>query len=303
MIRLVIRGGLGNQMFQYAVALALAKKQGKQLLIDTVFLEEKLPFLKNRTYRKYGLGVFLLDPDSKLSVLSQAARRFSIPYLWLSLNACLLTFSRILGLRMIRQHGDDFDPSLTSQKGDLLLFGYWTSETYFKQIQSAVRSSFTFRRPLDGEAADVARQISDCNSVSVHVRRGDYVSLKAVQQYMAQTSLSFYADAIQRIRELSGNAGGDALTAFVFSDDVAWCQQNLSLGIPTVYVSDRISGPDGSDHMRLMSLCRNNIIANSTFSWWGAWLNENPEKIVIAPKQWLLAGNDDHIVPAEWIRL
>jgi hypothetical protein len=210
----------------------------------------------------------------------------------------------MLGIqKVIRQRDVGFDPAIFEHRGDLILFGYWMSERYFADVELELRNAFRFRDPLEGEAKEVGHQIKMSNSISLHVRRGDYVSLKAVKNSMGKTDLSYYERAVCHLKEHSEKKGEDAPTVFVFSDDIEWCKKTLRLPLATVYIDRSSEGPRASYHLQLMSMCRNNIIANSTFSWWGAWLNENPHKIVIAPKRWFAQEVNEDIVPVRWMRM
>jgi hypothetical protein len=137
------------------------------------------------------------------------------------------------------------------------------------------------------------------SAVSIHVRRGDYVSDAGTNRFHGTCSVDYYHDAVDRI---SGFA--PASHFFVFSDGIDWAKENLRLRQPVTYV-DFNDGEKNYEDLRLMSLCKHHIIANSSFSWWGAWLNPNPDKIVIAPKKWFNdpSINTDDLIPNSWLRL
>jgi Glycosyl transferase family 11 len=299
MVTVFLRGGLGNQMFQYAAGLALAKKNNTELVLDTVFLNDRIP-RRNFTYRTYDLDIFMIAP--RFTMLSKCSRSVPVPGMWLGMDLAAMKISALFGISHIAEEKKEFafDPELLEEKGDVILWGRWQNERYFKDHEGAVRAAFTFRDPLDGEAEVLARDIRSSNSVSVHVRRGDFVAFKNVAKMMGATDLSYYARAAAHI---AGHM--DTPKFFVFSDDVDWCRDNLTLPFPTVYVPASAEGSKAAFHLRLMSLCKHNIVANSTFSWWGAWLNQNPNKIVIAPKKWYADGRDERneIMPEGWIKL
>jgi hypothetical protein len=299
MVTLLLRGGLGNQMFQFATGLCLAKKNNTELRLDPLFLREYLPGRKQRTDRDFGLDMFHLDSTVRFTKLSRLAEKLPIPGLWLALDFAAIWMRNTFGRqKLIRQDGHDFDSSLLDRRGNLLLFGYWQSEAYFGEVSASVREAFRFRWPLYGEATQLREQITSTCSISLHVRRGDYVELN-----MVNNDLSYYDRATAYLAERIESRGEANPIIFVFSDDIAWCRQNLQLSLPTVYVNDSSAGPRASSHLHLMSLCRHNIIANSTFSWWAAWLNSTPGKIVIAPKQWYSGRASETLVPNEWILL
>ena len=185
------------------------------------------------------------------------------------------------------------------QEGNVYLEGFWHSEKYFKDIENVIRQEFTIRDEPDALNKEMANKIMACEPVSIHIRRGDYVSDKKTNEFHGTCSLEYYNDAIGIItKEIK------APHFFVFSDDPVWVQDNLKLKFSTTYLV--YNGAEKAyEDLRLMSLCKHHIIANSSFSWWGAWLSGNPYKIVIAPKKWF---NDETIdtsdlIPDEWFRI
>jgi hypothetical protein len=297
MVMVFLRGGLGNQMFQYALGLELAKKNNTELLLDTAHLRDRIP-RKNFTYRNYDLDIFTLD--AKFTGISKAANAVPVPGLWLGLDVAATALGELVGMhKVVREKDYQFDPSALSARGNIFLYGRWQSEKYFIEAESDVRAAFRFRHALEGEAASLAAFIKEKNSASLHVRRGDYVSFKNVQNLMGDTNMAYYNKAAAYVAERVKD-----VHFFVFSDDIEWCKKNIALDIPVTYVSAASEGPKASFHLELMSLCKHNIITNSTFSWWAAWLNANKEKMVIAPKHWLADPSiKEDIVPESWIRI
>lgn len=299
MVTVFLRGGLGNQMFQYATGLAVAEKKGTDLLLDTVFLNDRFP-RKNFTYRTYDLDIFTAEP--KLTALSHISSAIPIPGVWLGIDLVLMKAKSATGVRRIvkEQREFVFDQRVFAAKGDVVLWGRWQNEKYFSDIERDIRAAFAFRNPLSGEAAKIAEDIRSSDSVSMHVRRGDFVALKNVAQMMGETNLSYYEQATKYVA-----ARVSKPKLFVFSDDIEWCRENIKLPVPTVFVPASAEGPKAAFHLELMSLCKHNIIANSTFSWWGAWLNTNTQKIVVAPQRWYADGRDgkNEIMPEEWIKM
>ena len=178
------------------------------------------------------------------------------------------------------------------------IYDFYQSETYFKDIESDIRKEFTLKVPLGHAAQAHLNEISSTtNSTSLHVRRGDYVSDEKTNVHHGACDLTYYAKAIEYIKEEV-----ESPTFYIFSDDIEWVKENLKLE-NGVYVSN----PEIRDYeeLILMSKCSHNIIANSSFSWWGAWLNSNQKKIVIAPKQWTTRKSSDDlkILPKEWVQL
>ena len=299
MVTVFLRGGLGNQMFQYAAGLGIAKRNNTGVLLDDVFINDRFP-RRNFAYRTYDLDMFTLK--SRFTALSKCSAGVPIPGVWLGLDLGLIGIRNALGIRrMVKEKKEfAFDPAVYGEKENILLWGRWQNEKYFADIAGDVRAAFTFREPLTGEAAAIAESIRSSDSVSVHVRRGDFVAFENVAKMMGATDLSYYERAAASI---AGHVHAPKL--FVFSDDIDWCMDNLKLPFPTVYVPASAEGPKAAFHLQLMSLCKHNIVANSTFSWWGAWLNANPEKIVIAPRKWYADGRDENneIMPEGWIKI
>ncbi len=296
MITVFLRGGLGNQMFQYALGLNLAKKNKTGLVIDTTFLNDRFP-RKQFTRRTYDLGVF--DAAPRLTALSKVSDAVLVPGVWLGLDLALIAAKKGLGIqRLIKEKNDSmFDPDVLRAPANSVLWGYWQNEKYFAEIGDDVRAAFRFKNPLIGDAAALAEKIRSCNSVSLHVRRGDYLLPKYVKEYGAM-DVSYYDRAVRYIAERVPDT-----RVFVFSDDPGWVAKNLKLTVPAIYLDYATAGPKNSFHLELMSFCRHNIIMNSSFSWWGAWLNRNPGKIVVAPKQWHADVLSDDVAPASWVRM
>jgi hypothetical protein len=303
MVTVLLRGGLGNQMFQYALGVALAQANGTAVKLDAVYLQDRLPRRKY-TYRNFDLDIFTMNGTPCLTNLSQAAQRVPVPGFWLGIDFMRMGTRVLVGAeKVIREKSHAFDPGILEERGDLFLVGYWQSEKYFADAGEELRKAFRFKHPLEGEAKEISRQIRSSNSTSLHIRRGDYAALKHVEYVMGQTNLSYYKKAAGFMNEHSKRVGIEVPTFFVFSDDIEWCKERLNLAFPTVYLDQSSAGPKASHHLQLMSLCRNNIIANSTFSWWGAWLNANPEKIVIAPERWFANKANEDMMPQHWIRM
>ena len=299
MVTVFLRGGLGNQMFQYATGLSLAKKQETEVVFDTVFLNDRFP-RKDFAYRTYDLDIFTLDQH--FTSLSKISAKFPIPGVWLGLDLSLSKVWDILGTQKILREKDDylFDVSILEAGPDVLLWGRWQNEKYFKDIESDVRAAFRFRNPLNAEAVAIAKEIEATNSVSLHIRRGDYAAFKTTQKLWGGTDLDYYHRAAKHIA-----AQIEHPQFYIFSDDIAWSRENLKLEYPMTFVPASAAGAKGECHLELMSLCKYHIITNSTFSWWGAWLDPRPDKTVIAPKQWQASPKvmSTELVPADWILL
>jgi len=175
---------------------------------------------------------------------------------------------------------------------------YYQNEKYFKNIENIIREEFNLKNPLIDVSKKWEEDIkSSPISVSIHIRRGDYVNNPKTNKYHGICGIEYYKKAINLLE----NKIGKNFEIFIFSDDIKWTKNNLSFNQQMNFVSS----PEIPDYeeMYLMSLCKHNIIANSTFSWWGAWLNKNPNKIVIGPEQWFNKKTIKNIMPSKWIKI
>ncbi len=274
-----LHGRLGNQMFQYAAARALAERLDTRVVLD------------DRTALHKGDGTLLrvFDlPDLATAPLPPAKHQRALAYLtW-----------RALGLRprIRREKGLRYNPDFANWTDDSYLHGYWQSEQYFADIADTLRSAFVFRTPMSARNAEMAARIASGPSVALHVRRGDYVAVNT----MALCDQAYYDAALAAIRK---RMDADP-TVYVFSDDPDWAKANLPLPFDKVVVD--FNGPDADyEDLRLMTLCQHNIIANSSFSWWAAWLGETPDSIVAGPARWFADASmrNPDILPARWISI
>lgn len=284
MIAVRIRGGLGNQLFQYACGRAQALRLGTELALDLRDWNSPRPF-------DFGLRHFdiqVVDPVGLPMARGDG--------LWRTL-AKAFSASR---MGSFREKGMAYDPRIREVRDHTLLKGYWQSEKYFADKTDQIRRDLRIVTPPGPETARLMDEIAEAPAVSLHVRRGDYVTNTKYNAAHGTTGLEFYTQAMERIAEATGTEP----VVYAFSDDADWVRDNLALPFEMRVVSHN-DGATAHDDLRLMSACRHHVIANSTFSWWGAWLNPSPEKIVIAPKRWYadpLKVNPD-ITPDSWIRL
>jgi hypothetical protein len=284
-----LQGGLGNQMFQYAAGKRLAMRRNAELKADGTLYETEQ---NNMTPRSFELSCF--DMDVQFAQEREIQRFKKEPNLMYRIRRRLGMTPRSL---IFTEKQFSFDPAVLELPDDMYIQGYWVSEKYFKDIEETIRKDFTFSEPLEGKNKEIAGRIGKVNSVSIHVRRGDYVASKKTNSFHGTCDISYYEKAIEYIAKRV-----DDPHFFVFSDDIEWVKENLSIPYTTEYI-DWNTGKESYRDMQLMSLCKHNIIANSTFSWWGAWLNANEGKIVVAPKRWFKAQevNTDDLFPKEWV--
>ena len=285
MIIIKLEGGLGNQMFQYALGRNLSLIHDTPFKVDVSYLEKE-----NQSGRT-------LRIDNFKTLLNKAAEDEISSYRS-TIQKILDRLRPISKRKKILELSPEFDPRVL-KRADGYFVGHWNNERYFKSSEDAVRKDFELKQPLGTLAQQVAEEIlSEPESVSVHIRRGDYVSIPKIAAVHRTLPLSYYQEACGKILEKKPNA-----VFFVSSDDIIWAKDNFPKEFRTVFVSS----PEIPDYeeMTLISQCKHQIIANSTFSWWGAWLNQNPEKIVIAPKQWFTDPNRKigGLIPKSWIQI
>jgi hypothetical protein len=275
MIVVRISSGLGNQMFQYALCRVFMEK-GIQVKADTSSFEKK------NERRRYELDKIF---GIKMPVASAAEKGM--------MNAISKVAYKVSGIPYKEQHTEFgmYNKSIPEKKNGYIN-GYWQSEKYFWHIREKIRQAFQFPPAVDEQNIRLLEQIRLSNAVSMHVRRTDYIN---GLNWGLQPG--YYHNAIELLKSRVDNP-----QFFIFSDDIPWARQNFK-GDNFFFV-DFNSGENSFRDMQLMSACDHHIIANSTFSWWGAWLNPSPGKIVVAPDVWLphINGTRD-IIPAGWIQL
>lgn len=269
-----LNGGLGNQMFQYAFALSLKEKTDAQILFDFSYFDEIVKD-ENVVIRPFELSVF--NTDCKKASKEDLAK---------------IEYSKPLKNIVTQKSAYKFDKKLFSP--DKYYYnGYFQNEKYFNDVRENLLKAFSLKEPIDAKNQTVLDSILQTNSVSIHVRRGDYVTLESANKFHGTCSLKYYGKAIKHIAKKVKN-----LHFFLFSDDIEWVIENLKIEYPFTAVD--FNQDKGWLDLNLMKHCKCNILANSSFSWWGAWLNENPNKIIVAPKHWIAGHEKCDIVPRGW---
>lgn len=287
-----ILGGLGNQMFQYAAARALAHANGLEFRLDLSGFANYPLHCGFELARVFDCQAREVKPDEFHKVLGWRAHPLARRVLRHP------RFGWLRGAHYIVEPHFHYWPDLRHVPADCYLTGYWQSEKYFLEASRLIRADFTFQLPLENRNAALAEQIDRTNSVSLHIRRGDYVKDPKTAATHGVCSPDYYRAAIQYIATHI-----EQPHFFVFSDDPAWVRENFRIDFPCSYV-DHNKGTESYNDMRLMSLCRHHIIANSSFSWWGAWLNPDAGKLVIAPRKWFANANDvSDLFPEGWVTL
>lgn len=285
MIIVKLKGGLGNQMFQYSLARSVSEEKKLLFKID-------IRWFDNQRLRSYGLDKFnIID-----NIASEEDIKKIIP-----INRFFLYFFKKRELlinwnkrRFIEQLEWSYNPEIMNTGDNVYFDGYWQSEKYFKNISEIIINEFSLKNDFQINSKDYLNIINGSNSVSIHVRRGDYLTTPNI----LNLDLNYYKKAISIVNKKINNP-----KFFLFSDDLNWCKGVFKfLGSDVNFVQ----GFDDFESLGLMKACKHNIIANSSFSWWGAWLNRNTEKIVIAPDKWGYYERQGRkpkkdMIPEEWI--
>lgn len=278
-----LRGGLGNQMFQLAAGLSFSNFN----LIKYIFLDTSLINLnkKNETKRKYELGIFNLK---LCNILVFKINRYIIEFIYVMLKK--ISLIKTINNKNFKNNNKYLF---------YVLDDYFQNEEFFLCNLSQIKNIFNLNHLVEKFSnlnSLLLQKILLSNSVSIHVRRGDYLNSKNINIH-GICNLEYYKEAINYINKYQNE-----ITYFIFSDDSEWCKDNF-----TFLNSNKLNFVTKNEtniDLFLMSNCKHNIIANSTFSWWAAWLNTNPNKIVIAPKIWFVGNSfENEIVPKRWIKI
>jgi hypothetical protein len=293
MVIVKLMGGLGNQLFQYAAGRRLALARRVALKLDAREFDRP----EGPTYR---LGYFrikagLATVPEILRVVGWSGPR--IRRAAFRLAQSFLPYYRRAVVWEQRRAG--FHPRVLCAPGNAYLIGSWQDERYFADFADVIRDELVVKSEPDGRNRELADRIAGTESVCLHVRRGDYVTDPWAFRTLGVCGMDYYARCIARVAEQCHEPH-----FFVFSDEPEWARANLPLDRPATIVDH--NGPERDyEDLRLMSMCRHFISANSTFSWWAAWLSRNPGKLVLAPKRWAVANdlNREGLVPAAWHRM
>ncbi|NDW09799.1 alpha-1,2-fucosyltransferase [Dysgonomonas sp. 520] len=284
-----LQGGLGNQMFQYAVVRALETKKNKNVYLDLVFLETHNKSEEHFSARKYELNIF---KNIRATHLSNSCRT-----IFLSTNLFIRIIRRLLNIRAIKQTNDHY-VNLPDNR-NIYLDGYFQSEKYFRNIRKDLLKDFEFIAFDDEKNRIIYDKIANSNSVSIHVRRGDYVSSSQIGNKHGVLPVAYYKQAIDL---LSKKIEKEDIDYYIFSDDPAYIKTHFEF-VPNCVIIDVNKGDDSWKDLCLMTACKYHIIANSSFSWWGAWLSQR-EGITIAPSRWfndeVVSYNIHDFIPDSW---
>jgi hypothetical protein len=282
-----IEGGLGNQLFQYAAARSLADRLECELALDLRGLQEN------------GDRGYMLDRFAIRATVATTDELRNLPT-WRSSRMGRLRsrasqrFTSLLSFPVFWPESFAYDARFERIPRPVYLVGYWQSEKYFAWNRGRLLSDFSSVQPI--EESTLLKVIRNTTSVALHIRRGDYVTNPQAAKFHGLCDLSYYQAAIDglvtRFPELQ---------VFAFSDDPGWVRRNLRLNVP-LQVMDACSAYDAHIDLELMSNCRHHVIANSSFSWWGAWRAVSSDQVVYAPRRWFDDANTDtsDVIPARW---
>jgi hypothetical protein len=285
MIVVKLQGGLGNQMFQYAAGRALSIKYNVPLFLDHSFIERNESSYGRFVTRKYALGIFNIS-----------AARFSNEIINHYFDSGIDK-----EVYFYPERPGSYDPMFRKIEPAVYLDGFWQSHRYFVAAKRLIKLDFSVKEcEVIKLNKQLIEQLVTVNSVGIHVRRSDYIPPPGVIQLYSTCAIEYYKEAINMLLKWIPDA-----KFFVFSDDIKWAEENLKFS----NISIRFIHNTNADWLDLyfLSICKHNIIANSTFSWWAAWLNSNKNKKVIAPNQWFsiepVAFKIDDLYPEEWIKI
>jgi len=292
MIIVKIMEGLGNQLFQYAFGRAIAYHRNVSLKFD-------LSFYKNYHSREYLLGHFNISvpeaSDAEIDYVKYGKDDYLRPFRIIIQKFLPYYLRRIV----VEKIGIGYDHNMLKAQNNAYYVGYWSAYyKLFKDISHLLEREITLSHTMDINIQNYLNKIKDKQSVSIHFRRGDYLKNENLKFFGVQP-IEYYYNAVNYINSKISNP-----YFFIFSDDINWVQEYFQLDSPHEFISQNNESQAFYD-LILMSECKNHIIANSSFSWWGAWLNKNHNKIVIAPQKWYANNmiNANHFIPENWIRI
>lgn len=282
MIITEINGGLGNQLFQYAAGLSLAEKHQTQLKINVDFKQAD-------TSRTLGLSHFNIFLDT--ATPEEIKHYYPTSLLFRK----ILSYLPLALQKFYKERQFSYQPDFEKLGPNVYLKGYWQSERYFSKIEKNIKAAFTLNPQYFEDAKALIDELSNSESVSIHVRKGDYL-VQPYLDYYEQLDSDYYQRAISKLKTYNQN-----IKLYVFTDDAHWVKQHLVLDTPYTIVSGTLTKSMYED-FEAMKSCKYHVIANSSFSWWTAWLSARQDKKVIAPKYWFNDGPKDteDLIPKTW---
>jgi hypothetical protein len=288
-----LQGGLGNQLFQYAIARALSEQYQVGIALDRSWFDTQHEGATPRQFQLDLLNIPQINYSKDLFP-KKTGRLRSFVQNYLSNDAFVF----------YQKSAFDFDSRLLHLKNirnrNLYLFGYWQGFRYIQSIHSILQKDFELRAEISTHYQPLLKKIIASESIMLHIRRGDYVSSPSAAQIHGALSIDYYLKAIEvmQLRKSDGHF-------FIFSDDLAWARTMLPANLPVTFIENSADENAAAQELQLMRACKNHIIANSSLSWWGAWLTNNSDGLVIAPNRWMADSSLDlgNLLPSKWYRL
>lgn len=292
MITIRLKGGMGNQMFQYAFAKGLAKTLNTDVKIDCSLLLDRSRG-KDYIYRNYDLSIFNVEENFSI----QPSFLRTIYKLKFSKLRKFITSQVAKGKVIENEKYFHTDENLIINPTDNAIYdGWWQSVRYFDNVKEELKNDFSFKTTTLPESKELYNRIQNTNSICLNVRRTDFLT----NPELNSTNLDYFLRAAKKMGELVNNPH-----FYIFSDDTKWCEENILLDYPVEVIQHTHKGAKFGNYMQLMITCKHFIIPNSSYAWWAVWLNTNEDKHIIAPKNWFNEGDYDTkgLVPTNWIRM
>lgn len=284
MVIVILKGGLGNQMFQYAFGQYIS-----YLLKVPLFLD-KSTYLSGSTNRLFDLDIYRIPSNVKIVAINELKEDYYSNYK--SIKEQQFNYDPFIAMKLQR-----FVKELNNNKFLVLIEGYFQSEKYFYSIRETIKKNFKFSIVLNSQLIHLLTKITSTESVMINVRRGDYLEKLdyhgVIDEMYIKKSMAYLNNKLKEP------------TYFIFSDDLQWCRTHIQKANNVIFVDESYYGYKYSSYLKLMSNCKHFIISNSTFCWWAAWLADNPSKKIIAPKKWFSTDelNADDLIPDTWIKI
>lgn len=289
MINVKLMGGLGNQMFQFCAGLNLSKRLNTQFTIDDSIL------ISNLT------NEHSVKRDLDLEIFKIHSHPFYNGKVREKINSITRNFNRILPVNLRSYYIEknfNYNNNILLLNNNTTIEGYWQSYKYFYGIENEIQESFKFQNELLEQSKSIHKEITNCQSVCINVRRADF----AVNSFHGTLEIEYYINAIDLIKSKVNSE----VHFFIFSDDIDWCKNNFNFLFNKTIVDHNHKGLKFSNYLYLMMCCKHFIIPNSSFAWWAAWLSKNTRKIIIAPKIWFKGDAENltlDLIPTNWIRI
>lgn len=296
MIIVRLKGGLGNQMFQYAFGRKISLMKNIPVKFDISYFENDVVYNRHYELNHFNVIENIASPEEVNQFIYGKFKRGLSGFALKCIDKSLPNYKR----RVVKQTKKVFDPLIFKASDNTYFDGYWGNENYFKDIATTIRKEFMLKEKLDDKNLEIKKYIMSVNAVSIHIRRNDYLTEEGAKSTFVVCAREYYENAIQRICAIV-----DSPHFFIFTQDYDWAEKNFKQNLPITIVKNN----EGYKDLELMKYCKHHIIANSSFSWWGAWLNENQGKIIIAPKIWYNKKSyqtmyeKGDLIPREWIKL